>query len=405
LFAPRIGLAYRVTPSFVVRAGYGLTNDPYALARPLRTNHPVLINLNVQAPNNFQFASRLEQGIPVIPPASLGNGIIPVPGNVAVFTLPDKFERGYIQSWNLALQKEVGWGFVAEAAYVATKQVRQLGQVELNYADVGTGNPGRKLQQRFGRDAQTTVVAPVGGSSYHALQTRLDRRFSGFYQLNINYTWSKSLNDGGVPDSDNGPPINIPQFFYLNKSLSSFDRTHNLQISNITELPFGRGRKYLSGSNAAVSAIVSGWQVNNIISWYSGTPFSVTADGAALNAPGNTQRADIIKSEVVINDDRRGPGQKYFDTTAFAQPVGARFGTAAWNILRGPRVFRWDAGLFRQFQLTEKFNLQFRAESFNFTNTPQWNNPQGNFNSNAFGEISSVQPTERQYRFALRIGF
>lgn len=405
LFAPRVGLAYRITPSFVVRAGYGLTNDPYALARPLRTNHPVLLNLNVQAPNNFQFASRLEQGIPVVPPVSLGNGIIPIPGNVAAVTLPDKFDRGYVQSWNLSLQKEIGWGFVGEAAYVATRQVRQLGLIELNWAPIGTGNNGRQLRQRFGRDASTQLVAPVGGSSYHGLQTRLDRRFSDFYELKMNYTFSKSLNDSGLPDSDNTRRIAIPQFFHLDKSLSNFDRRHNFQLTNILELPFGRGRKYLSGANRAVSSVVSGWQVNNIVSWYSGVPFSVTADGGALNAPGSSQRADLIKSEVTINSDRRGPGQKYFDTTAFAQPVGARFGTAAWNILRGPVVFQWDFGLFRQFQLTEKVNLQFRAESFNFTNTPQWGNPNGNVNANNFGEISSVAATERQYRFALRLGF
>src|SRR5204862_2856127 len=111
LFAPRFGLAYRVTPSFVVRAGYGLTNDPYALARPLRTNHPVLLNLNNDAVNGFQFVSRLDQGIPVPAIPSLGNGIISIPSNVSANTLPDKFERGYIQSWNLSLQKELKWGF------------------------------------------------------------------------------------------------------------------------------------------------------------------------------------------------------------------------------------------------------------------------------------------------------
>lgn len=405
LFAPRVGLAYRITPSFVVRAGYGLTNDPYALARPLRTNHPVLLNLNVQAPNNFQFASRLEQGIPIVPPVSLGNGIITIPGNVAAVTLPDKFDRGYVQSWNLSLQKEIGWGFVGEAAYVATRQVRQLGLIELNWAPIGTGNNGRQLRQRFGRDASTQLIAPVGGSSYHGLQTRLDRRFSDFYELKMNYTFSKAMNDNGQPDSDNGRRINIPQFYHLDKAVSNFDRRHNFQLTNILELPFGRGRRYLAGTNRAVSTVVSGWQVNNIVSWYSGVPFSVTADGGALNAPGSAQRADIVKSSVTINSDRRGPGQKYFDTTAFAQPVGARFGTAAWNILRGPVVFQWDFGLFRQFQITEKVNLQFRAESFNFTNTPQWGNPNGNVNANNFGEISGVAATERQYRFALRLGF
>ena len=129
-----------------------------------------------------------------------------------------------------------------------------------------------------------------------------------------------------------------------------------------------------------------------------------------LNAPGNAQRADLIKDKVEIFG-AKGPGQKYFDTTAF-RPVGSdpdtsnriRFGTAAFNLLRGPTRFQWDFGLFRQFRITEKVNMQFRAESFNFTNTPQWGNPNGNADSSNFGEINSVSG-ERIFRFGLRIGF
>lgn len=409
LFAPRFGLAYRITPSFVVRAGYGLTNDPYALARPLRTNHPVLLNLINDAANGFSFVSHLAQGIPQVPVPGLGNGIIPIPGNVSAVTLPDKFERGYIQSWNLSLQKELKFGFTGELAYIATRQVRSLGVIQLNYANINGGNNGRQLVQKFGRTASTILVAPVGNSHYDALQARLDRRFSDFYQLGVNYTWSKSITTSGADNSDSGLRVNIPQYYHLNRSRSGFDRPHNLQITNITELPFGKGRKYLNDSGV-VSMIVGGWQVNNIISIFSGTPFSVTSSGSTLNAPGNSQTADLIKPSVTIFGNN-GPGQKYFDIDAF-RAVGsdpdtanrARFGTAGWNILRGPRRSQWDFGLFRQFQLTERFNLQFRAEAFNFTNTPQWGNPSGNRDATTFGENTSVGG-ERIFRFGLRLGF
>jgi hypothetical protein len=177
----------------------------------------------------------------------------------------------------------------------------------------------------------------------------------------------------------------------------------------MTELPFGKGRRYLN-DNGVVSAIVGGWQVNNIVSWFSGVPFTVTSSGSTLNAPGNTQTADLIKSSVAIFGNN-GPGQKYFDVDAF-RAVGAdpntnnrvRFGTSGWNILRGPSRFQWDFGLFRQFQLTEKFTLQFRAEGFNFTNTPQWGNPSGNRDSANFAENTTVSG-ERIFRFGLRLGF
>ena len=111
----------------VLRAGFGITNDPYALARPLRTNHPAVLNLLLDAPNSLAFVSRTSEGIPAIPDPDLGNGIIPVPSPITVFTLPDEFNRGQIRSWNVAFQKELRWGFVGEAAYVGTRQIDQLG--------------------------------------------------------------------------------------------------------------------------------------------------------------------------------------------------------------------------------------------------------------------------------------
>ena len=409
LFAPRIGLAYRITPSFVVRAGYGLTNDPYALARPLRTNHPILLNLINDAANGFQYVSSLSDGIPTVTPPPLGNGIISIPSNVSAITLPQKFDRGYIQSWNLSLQRELKFGFTGEVAYIGTRQIGQLGYRELNYANINTGNNGRQLAMKFGRTAQTLEVAPIGNSHYDSLQVRLDRRFQDYYQLGVNYTWSKSITTSGANNSDDTLRIPIPEYYYLNRSLSSFDRPHNLQITNMIEMPFGKGRRYLN-NGGVVSAIVGGWQVNNIISYFSGLPFTVTSSGNSLNAPGSTQTADLIKPTVAIYGNT-GPGQKYFDIDAF-RAVGsdpnpanrARFGTAGFNILRGPSRFQWDFGLFRQFPITERFNLQFRAEAFNFTNTPQWGNPQASRDSSAFGEITTVSG-ERIFRFGLRLGF
>ncbi|MGH9162009.1 MAG: TonB-dependent receptor domain-containing protein, partial [Vicinamibacteraceae bacterium] len=114
LFAPRLGMAWRPTEQTVVRAGYGITNDPFALIRPMGRNYPVQLILVVQAPNAYSFASRLEEGIPEVPVPDLGDGIIPVPGDFSVTTLPLEFDRGYVESWNVTLQRELGWGFVGE---------------------------------------------------------------------------------------------------------------------------------------------------------------------------------------------------------------------------------------------------------------------------------------------------
>lgn len=414
LFAPRFGIAYRVTEKTVLRTGYGISIDPYSLSRPLRTNHPILIELVEPAPNNMLPASRLADGIPPIQPVDLGNGIIDVPSNVSTQTVPLNFRRGYIQSWNFTVQQDLKWGFVGEVGYVATRQIRQLGYQQLNWAPVGGGNNGRQLFKKFGRTANTREVSPIGGSHYDSLQAQLQRRFAQGVSMNVAYTFTKSITNSGSDVSDGTPPVAIPDLYYLNRSVSAFDRTHNLQITNITDLPFGRGRRWLKDSGV-LTTIAGGWQLNSIVALMSGRPFSVTASGASLNAPFSTQRADQVKPEVEILGGV-GRGTPYFDPFAFAAVNDARFGTAGFNSLRGPGRVNWDLSMFRDFRITEKVNLQFRGEGFNITNTPKFGTPGANVsniqynadgsvrNLNGFGEIISASE-EREFSLGLRLSF
>lgn len=414
MFAPRFGATYRVSEGLVVRGGFGITNDPYSLARPLRTNHPAVLNLLLDAPNSLSYVRRLSEGIPLIADPDLGNGIVAVPSPITVFTLDDEFKRGHIKSWNVAVQKELRWGLVGEAAYVATRQVDQLGFRELNWSPIGGGQAGRQLNKLYGRTGQTRLIAPVGDSEYNALQTRLQRRFADGYQFAVSYTLSKS--EGVLPDSDNTLRINIPEYYDLNWSRSNFDRTHNLQITGIVELPFGPGRRWMN-DGGVLSHIVGGWQVNNILSFYSGTPFSVGSSGTSLNAPENEQRADIVKEDPEILGGI-GRTNAYFDPLAFKPVTEARFGTADFNLLRGPGVASWDLGVFRQFDLPRQMNLQLRVEAFNVTDRPRFSNPGANVSNlrlnpdgtvrdlNGFAVVTSTQDgSERQIRFGARLGW
>lgn len=429
MFAPRIGIAYRPTADFVIRVGYGITNDPYPLGRPLRTNHPILIELTQKGPNSFQPVPRtLAQGIPPIPVPDLGNGVIDIGVGTTAITLPKKFNRGYVQSWNLTLQKNLKWGFVGEAGYVASRQVRQLGFRELNWAPIGGGQIGQQLFKKFatgidekgnpvgGRTASTRLAGPIGGSHYDSLQTRLQRRFANGYQVDVSYTWSKSIGIANASGSDDLAPIQIPEFYGLNRAITNFDRTHNLQITNVLELPFGKGKRWVNGGGV-VSAVVHDWQLNNIISIESGLPFSVTAKNDALNVQDtSSQRADLVKPVKILGGI--GRGQPYFDPLAFADPGRSgqtpHFGNVGFNSLRGPKTINWDFGLFRLFRITERIDVQFRAEAFNLTNTPHFNLPSSNVSNRklntdgsfkeGFGEITSSFG-ERQFRFGLRIGF
>jgi hypothetical protein len=417
LFAPRFGATYRLTERSVVRGGVGITNDPYSLSRSMRTNHPILLNLYDEAEHSYTWVRPIEQGIPAIPDPDLSNGIIPVPGNVTVVTLPDEFKRGRIWSWNGAYERELPGGFVGEVSYIGTRQVNQLGIQDQNYPELGGGSASRQLVRKYGRTAATLLIAPIGNTRYNALQTQLSRRMRNGVQFNLNYTYARAMGMAGASNSDNQLRIRIPEFHHLNWARADSNRRHTFNVRGIVELPFGPGRRWLN-DGGVLPAIVGGWQLNTILKLTSGTPFTVTASGNSLNAPGSTQMADLVKDDVEIFGGV-GRGNSYFDPFAFAPVTEVRFGNAGFNTLEGPGIVQWDMGIFRRFDVG-RTNVQLRIEGWNITNTPQFNNPGSNRSSlqlnpdgtirnlNGYTEITGTRNTktsERQFRFGLRIGF
>lgn len=419
LFAPRFGAVYRPDERSVIRGGFGITNDPYSLARSMRTNHPILLNLLDEAEDSFRWVRPIEEGIPIIPdPPDLQSGIIPVPGNVTVVTLPDEFTRGRVWSWNTAYERELKWDIVGEIAYIGTRQINQLGIQDQNYSEIGGGSRSRQLFQRFGRTAPTLLVAPIGNTRYNALQTQVSRRMRNGVQVNANYTYARAMGMAGASNSDNQLRIRLPEFRHLNWARADSNRRHTLNIRGIVELPFGPRRQWLNTGGLA-AAIVGGWQLNTIVKFTSGPPFSVTASGNSLQAPGfGTQMADQVKDDVAIFGGI-GRGNSYFDPFAFAPVTEARFGNAGFNTLTGPGLKQWDMGVFRRFTVGRR-TVQLRVEGWNITNTPQFNNPGSNRSSlqlnpdgsirnlNGFTEVTGTRNTktsERQFRVGLRVGF
>lgn len=171
-----------------------------------------------------------------------------------------------------------------------------------------------------------------------------------------------------------------------------------------------------------MSSLLSGWQLNSLLSRYSGTPFSVSASATSLNATGNSQRADQIKPAVAILGGTGG-GQSYFDPLAFAPVTAVRFGTAGFNTIRGPGLFNVDFGIVRNFKFNERWEMQFRGEALNLTNTPHFSNPGANVsnlqlnqdgtvrNLGGYSVITGTTGTgregidERVFRLGLRIRF
>jgi len=407
-FAPRLGVAYRPTDTFVIRAGYGISWDPVNIGRnPLQTYPMVSIN-NFPAANAYQFYAPIASGLPAVAAPNLGDGVVTPPTTVSLELADPNFKRSYIQAWNLMLEKDLGHSWVAEAGYVGNRQVNLQNRWNANYGVIGGGNPGRVLNARYGRIADTNFHSNVGGfrSWYDSLQSSLQRRFAGGYMMRFTYTWSKALGPRGNENGVDGYTNNNPEYFpRIAKVVRSFDRTHTFNTMATVELPFGRGKKFATDGIGA--ALLGGWQVNNLLTMYTGGPFSVTSAGGSLNAPGNGQTADQIRPDVQIFGSR----DPWFDPTAYAPVTTARFGTGGWDQLRGPGLVNLDTSVYRSFRFNERFGLQVRAEAFNISNTPHFGNPRSDISATQPGLITGVQNTgregidERMFRFGLRLSF
>ncbi|MEO8373351.1 MAG: TonB-dependent receptor, partial [Candidatus Solibacter sp.] len=407
--APRLGIAYRLNEKTVIRAGGGISVDPNSF-RYLRDDYPATISTQYSGASSFQAAGTLRTGIPAVVGPDLKLDQFPLPLAVGTTTFPQVFHRGYVESWNFTIQRDIGGGFNIQAAYVGSRGVRQTVNQNINAAGPGGGNNGRALFAKFGRATNITYHTPFDTSVYDGLQFQATKRV-GATMLGVSYTYSKSITWGD--DTDSGLTWNWAPMIYRNRAVAGFDRTQNLQVYGNYELPFGA--KHKLASSGIVSKVVGGWQMNWIMSVMSGTPFTVGSSATSVNAPGNTQTADQVKGEVAILGGH-GVGQAYFDPLAFKAVTDVRFGNSGRNILRGPGVFNVDGSVFRNFSMKERVKLQVRVEMFGVTNTPQFGNPGAtvsNMTLNADGSVRALggyteitsATGERQIRFAAKISF
>lgn len=411
LIAPRIGLAYKLFNKTVIRAGYGITYNPIPLSRPLRGFYPLTIADSRTTGDGLIAVSTFAAGIPIVPLPDPNAGTLTVPTNVEVRSIwaPDgerKLTRGYIQSWNLIIEQELKSGFVASIGYVGTKTVHSFGDWNSRTSLPGTGLAGVQSYQQFGRNSNTLLWNGWLDTQYHGLQASLNGRISEGLVIRGSYTWSKAMN-WADDDGWTGITWNDPAQWGRNWARAGFDRTHNFQIGGSYELPFGKGKQFLTDGPGAL--VLGDWQLNGTLAAYSGTPFTVSASGTSLNNVGNAQTADQVK-DTVNKPGAIGPGQFWFDPTAYAPITGVRYGSTGRNSFRGPGVFNSNVSVFRDFVITERFKLQFKTEFFNFTNTPIFGNPSSNVNSGTFGQITSTNtgygtPSERNIRFGLRLSF
>ena len=410
-FAPRVGLAYRLTDKTVVRAGFGVSYTPFP-DNSYAFNYPVKQNKQYNAPNSFA-AAVLDNGVS---PAVFQNGFpapvfaaIPSTGiitnpdpNQADFVVPQNFKNPSVQSWNIAVQRALPGHFTLDVAYVGNHGVDSVVAYNLNLPTtvLGGGNASKPLNQKFGRTADTTVYWDGMSSHYNALQVKLDRRFSNGLAITTAYTWGKGM---GYQNGDDG---GLWSYYDQQRSYArnSYDRTQTFAQSYVYDLPVGVGKKWLNHGVAA--RVLGGWQLNGILMAVTGTPLTFGANGGVLNTPGTPQTADQVGPYQVlggINVPSQG-GSPYFLQSSFVQPGGVRLGTSGRNIVSGPGYYNLDASIFKIVSVNEKIKAEIRGESFSVLNNPHFSNPDTGVADQNYGYITGAGGA-RSLQLGVKVSF
>ncbi len=425
LFAPRLGIAWRLNEKTVLRTGYGITFDPLVLSRPLKGLYPAAISSSWVAAGTYSWYGTFTSGIPDVATPDISSGVVTLPPTVNMgprSPFSGDLHRGYIQSWNFTLERQLPEAFLVSVGYVGNQTVHQFLDRDVNAATyIGGGNTSRPLYATQGRLIEALMWDGWASANYHALQTAINKDFKHGLFMKGAYTFSKAIS---LADDDGWqalPLTSMPSALRRNRSVTGYDRPHMFVMSWIYELPFGKDKPF--ALKGLADRIAGGWRINGIYSAYSGTPFTVSASTNSLNTPGSSQTADQIADVVKIGDI--GPGTQYYAVTSFRDPNFQRasgtyrFGTMGRNSMRGPSFQKADLAMFKDFKIRERFTLQFKAEAFNFTNTPRFNNPSSNvsgmtvnaatgevINANNFMAVTSAYDgQERKFRFGLRLGF
>ena len=394
LFAPRVGVAYRLNDDTVLRAGFGRTFNPMPWSRPIRDPYPLVIAYSGAGPNGFIPYGTLAQGIPGAPNIDTSTGTVPLPRGVQMRT-PElgNVERGTIDSWNVFVERRLPLDLAVSAGYVATATRGGYGDVNLNYAESG-GNANRVLFQQAG-NASILLWGSRMKANYHSLQMALNRPFKNGLLLKGAYTWSKALNE--VDDDGRAAVLwSQPSQYERNYAYAGYDRPHMLQLGFVYELPFARD------AAGVLPLLVKNWQINGIGSWLSGTPFTVAGDNGLLQQQGGQQTANVT-GEIAGGFGEAGPDEPWYDPTAFSQP-GNAWGNSGRNAFRGPANWNLDFSLFRAFPIG-RYRLEFRAEAANVFNHAQWANPVTGLTDPNFMRIRTLARNPRTVQLGLRFQF
>lgn len=415
-FSPRVGAAYRISQKSVVRGGYTQTFNALPWSRPLRGSFPQDVNFNNSA-DIYLWNTTLAQGIPAVVIPDISSGKVKLPSgvyirspNIGVEYYPGSgkgLDRATIHQWNIAYQREFPGKLVTSFAYVGTATRGGYADLNLNYGEPGGGNAARKYYSVAGTTAINDWAARTW-ADYKAFQIELNRGFSQGIMLKGSYTLSRAK---GMTDEDGWTTLtwNHPLKFQDNYAIATYDRTHNLEMAFVYELPF------LKTNDTWTGKLLGGWQFTGIYSHFSGTPFSIGGTNNPMNCGGC---GSIL---INVNGDPQPSGkvgssttQTWYDKSLFSQPTGLDkngFGTSLRNQFRRPRQFNLDMSMFKVFKVTERLRPEFRIQAANIFNHANWGAPNTSFTSPLFLQFNpgstdaTNTPGPRWIEMGLRVSF
>ncbi|HEV2491937.1 MAG TPA: TonB-dependent receptor [Terriglobia bacterium] len=458
-FAPRLGVAYQIKPTTVLRMGYGRSFDigtfGSIFGHTVTQNVPVLANQNLNAPANYSDAFTLAEGPTPLDPSTIlqnncnaitlttattvngtqclgATGQPLLPDGISPHIHPKNMRLLTVDAWNVSLQHAFSNSLSAEVAYVANKGTHEFAGDGPNY-DSNTAtivgfaqglstNARKPYYSRFGWTQGLNYYGNDASNNYESLQAKLDKRFAQGYQVSATYTFAHANQYDG-----NGYFIYDAATTY---GPSDFQRHHVLTITNVITLPFGKGQKYMSNASRLADLAFGGWQFNGSWTAMSGSPFTPgyanagqdrdTGEGypilkgsvGAGTRSGNPAIAGYwyqIATHTLAPSTPGGtcPSDPGCTSGPWIRPAVGTFGNAGVDSLWGPRFFNADLSLFKNFHISEKITAQLRAESYNSFNHVNLANPDSCVDCGTAGRITDIlgNANMREWQFGLRIEF
>jgi hypothetical protein len=405
-FAPRVGMAYQITPKTVFRSGFGIYyGEPDAISffgdARYQNLPPEFTESTFPTDRLFQPSNRVSAGFPT--------GLIPattVQENVFVNTAPRFIPTQYSLQWFADVQRQLPGDMVVTLSYLgngnhAMTQIRNINQPL-------TPGPGAvKARSPWPFFGWIVFRDPSGFGNYNAFTARVEKRYSRGLTLMGAYTWSHAIdNVAEALTTAGGQELQNSYDLRRNRGNSSFDLRQAFVLSSVYELPFGRGRHFLNKSGP-LDWVLGGWQAGGILTFRTGTPFTPlvsvdisntgtsnpTGGAANQNHPNRVRDGNLPRDQQSIN--------QWFDVSAFTIPANYTYGNGGRDVLYGPGVRNLDLNLGKNFVIREGMRVAFRAEAFNSSNTPHFGLPAANVDLPTAGRISSAG-APRQIQFGLK---